>query len=71
MNWEERAKIIYEGHHLLEKAVVAGKLMDARLNTVKHTGPYGSVAYGGVFDIQQFLAYFDDQRLKAIGLNWK
>jgi hypothetical protein len=65
--WERKAKFIYEGTRWEKAALAAGVAMDNRLNTTAK-GPYGSESESSVFDMQQWLAWFDWEVLKRRGL---
>lgn len=65
--WENKARAIYQGTPWEVKAIAAGKAMDNRLDFIAK-GPYGQEAPSSIFDMQQWLAWFDWEVLVRRGL---
>lgn len=68
--WERKAKIYYSETRWEKRAIAAGIAMDNRLNTVA-VGPYGNKGESSVFDMQQWLAWFDPKLVAERGLQDK
>lgn len=56
--YKDLAIKLYTGTKWEEKAIAAGVAMDNRMNHLAK-GPYGSLAPSSIFDMEQYLAWFD------------
>ena len=65
--WKNKAKLIYAGTRWEHSALAAGVAMDNRLNTIAK-GPYGQESASSVFDMAQWLKWFDYHILVQRGL---
>lgn len=68
--WERKATLIYQGTKWEKSAIQAGIAMDNRLDFMAK-GPYGQEAPSSVFDMAQWLAWFDWEVLVRRGLQHK
>lgn len=65
--WQRKAKAIYGDTQWEKSAIAAGTAMDNRLHTIAKD-LFGQEAKSGSFDMQQYLAWFDWEKLKIRGL---
>jgi hypothetical protein len=68
--WERKAYLVYQSTPWETKAIAAGRAMDNRLDFIAK-GPYSQEAPSSVFDMQQWLSWFDWEVLVRRGLEHK